>query len=154
MKVLVFNPELCDGQRRCEETCSQTWFKEVDHFKSAIQILDVAGQAGRFTANACTQCGKCIDVCPTMALKRDKRGIVRLDKKLCVGCLSCVGFCPYVAMRMHPEYVVPFKCVACGACAKQCPTGALSVQDVPDAELTETEERLKGMVSLQPEVVA
>jgi carbon-monoxide dehydrogenase iron sulfur subunit len=147
MKVLVFNPELCDGERGCEETCSQTWFKEVDHAKSAIRILDVEGQPCRFAANLCNQCGKCIDVCPTMALKRDKRGIVRIDKDLCVGCMSCVGFCPNLAMRTHPDYAVPFKCVACGACAKQCPTGALSVQDVPDAELTETEKRMKAVVA-------
>ena len=143
MKVLVFKSELCDGFRGCEETCSQTWFKEVNQAKSAIRILELADSAGHFAANVCNQCGKCIDVCPTMALKRDKRGIVRLDKDLCVGCLSCVGFCPTLAMRVHPDYTVPFKCVACGQCAKQCPTGALSIEEVPDAELTETEKRMK-----------
>lgn len=141
MKVLVFNPELCDGRHVCEETCSQTWFKEVNPAKSAIRILAVEGQPGRFTANVCNQCGQCIDICPTMAIQRDKRGVVRIDKNLCVGCMSCVGFCPNQAMRAHADHVVPFKCVACGACAKQCPTGALSIQDVPDAELTVTEKR-------------
>lgn len=164
MKVLVFNPELCDGCLVCQETCSQTWFKEVNPQKSAIRILDVEGQPGRqqprterrveYRANMCVQCGECIDICPVLAIQRDKRGVVRIDKNLCVGCLSCVGFCPYLAMRVHPDYTVPFKCVACGACAKQCPTGALSVQDLPDAELTETEKRLRAMVSPQAEVVA
>jgi Fe-S-cluster-containing dehydrogenase component len=154
MKALVFDPELCDGCRCCEETCSQTWFKEVHHHKSAIRILDVEDKPGHYQANLCTQCGECIDICPAMAINRDKRGVVRVDKDLCVGCLSCVGFCPYLAMRVHPDYAVPFKCVACGACAKQCPTGALSVQDVPDADLTETEKRLKVIVSPQAEVVA
>jgi carbon-monoxide dehydrogenase iron sulfur subunit len=153
MRALVFNPELCDGCRVCEETCSQTWFREADHTKSAIRILDVEGQPGDFMANVCSQCGKCIDVCPTMALKRDKRGIVRIDRNLCVGCMSCVGFCPDQAMRVHPDYVVPFKCVACRACARGCPTGALSVQDLPDAELTVTEKRMKDAVA-QAEVVA
>jgi len=154
MKVLVFDPERCDGSRRCEETCAQTWFKEVNQRKSAIRILDVENKPGHYQANLCTQCGECIDICPVMAIQRDKRGVVRIDKDLCVGCLSCVGFCPYSAMRVHPDHVVPFKCVACGACAKQCPTGALSVQDVPDAELTETEKRLKAMVSPSAEVLA
>ena len=152
MKVLVFDPKLCDGQRSCEETCSHIWFKEVNHLKSAIRIVDAEGRPGIFAANVCNQCGKCIDVCPTMALKRDKRGVVRIDKDLCVGCMSCVGFCPNQAMRVHPDYVVPFKCVACGACAKQCSTGALSVQDLPDAELTVTEQRMKTPASLQAEV--
>ena len=143
MKVLVFNPGLCDGCRICEETCSQTWFKEVNREKSAIRISELPDQPGRYTANNCSQCGECIDVCPTMALKRDKRGIVRLSKRDCVGCLSCVGFCPILAMRVHADYIEPFKCVACGTCAKECPTGALSVEDLPDAELTQTEKRMK-----------
>jgi Fe-S-cluster-containing dehydrogenase component len=147
MKVLIFDPDLCSGCRVCEETCSQTWFREVNHQKSALRILDVEGQLGRWQANICTQCGECIDICPVVAIKRDKRGVVRIDKNLCVGCMSCVGFCPYQAMRAHPDLVVPFKCVACGACAKQCPTGALSVQDVPDAELTVTEKRMKVVVA-------
>lgn len=143
MKVLVFTPDLCDGCRICEETCSQTWFKEVNAAKAAIHISELEDQPGRFVANVCNQCGECIDICPTMAIKRDKRGIVRIDKKLCVGCLSCVGFCPILAMRVHADYTVPFKCVACGQCAKKCPTGALSVQDLADAEWTETEKRMK-----------
>ena len=143
MRVLVFKPELCDGCRICEETCSQTWFKEVNAEKAAIQISEVPGQPGHFDASICNQCGECIDICPTMALWRDKRGIVRIKKKLCVGCLSCVGFCPTLAMRVHADYVVPFKCVACGTCAKACPTGALSIEDLPDAKVTETEKRLK-----------
>lgn len=152
MKVLVFDPELCDGCLVCEETCSQTWFKEVNREKSAIRILDVEGQPERYQANICIQCGECIDICPVLAIKRDKRGVVRIDKNLCVGCLSCVGFCPYVAMRAHPDSTVPFKCVACGSCAKKCPMGALSVQDVPDAQLTVTEKRMETVVSLQAEV--
>ena len=141
MKVLVFDPALCAAQLGCEETCSRTWFKQVDHNKSAIRIITAEGKSA---ANICTQCGQCIDVCPTLALQRDKQGIVRINKNLCVGCLSCVGFCPYGAMRILPDSTTPFKCVACGACVKTCPTGALAVIDLPDAPLTATEKRLKG----------
>ena len=153
MKVLVFDANLCDGCRDCEETCSQTLFKEVNQQKSAIRILDAEDNPGHYRASVCTQCGECIDICPVMAIARDKRGVVRIDKELCVGCLSCVGFCPYLAMHVHPDYTVPFKCVACGACVKKCPTGALSMPDVPDAELTETEKRTKAMVLPKAEVI-
>jgi len=142
MKVLVFKPELCDGARECEQACSQTWFKLQDRDKSAIRISRLADQPGRYEAVFCNQCGECIDVCPTLALSRDKQGIVRVKKALCVGCLSCVGFCPSAAMFVHADDVVPFKCVSCSKCVKACPTGALSVEDLPDAELTETEKRL------------
>ena len=143
MKVLIFYPDLCTGCRVCEETCSQTWFKEVDPLKSNIRISELEEQPGRFAANVCNQCGECIDICPTLALKRDKRGIVRIDRKLCIGCLYCVGFCPILAMRVHPDHTVPFKCVACGQCANKCPEGALSIEDLPDAEPTATEQRMK-----------
>jgi anaerobic carbon-monoxide dehydrogenase iron sulfur subunit len=139
MKVLVFNQELCDGCGVCERTCSSAWFKVEDVAKSALRIFPNDDQAGRFRAVTCTQCGECIDACPTIAIARDKRGIVRIRKAECVGCLSCVGFCPLEAMRIDSDQTVPFKCVACGKCVEACPVGALSIQDLNDAQATKTE---------------
>lgn len=142
MKVLVFKPELCNGCRECEKVCSETWFKVQNSEKSAIRIAEAEGQHGHYQAVACNQCGECMDVCPTIALVRDKQGIVRIKKALCVGCLSCVGFCPIEAMFVHADDSVPFKCIACGKCVKVCTPGALAIEDLPDAALTETEKRL------------
>ena len=142
MKVLVFKAALCNGCRECEKVCSQTWFKEENAGKSAIRISEVPGQPGRYQAVLCSQCGECMDVCPTIALVRDKQGIVRIKKPLCVGCLSCVGFCPTEAMFTHADDIVPFKCIACGKCVKVCSPGALTLEELPDAQLTETEKRL------------
>jgi len=128
MKVLSYDPELCVGCYVCEDVCSETWFKVADTEKSNIRIHD-DGQP-LLHATVCNQCGECIAVCPTEALSRDKRGIVRLKKKLCVGCLSCVGFCPNDAMFHHADQDEPFKCIACGKCAKECPNEALAVIDV------------------------
>ena len=132
MKVLSYDPELCVGCHTCEEVCSETWFKVTDAEKSCIRIHEDTGGNGEVTVSAvyCVQLGECIDVCPTGALVRDKRGIVRLRKKLCVGCLSCVGFCPYLAMLYHRDQTEPFKCIACGKCADECPAGALSIIEV------------------------
>jgi carbon-monoxide dehydrogenase iron sulfur subunit len=126
-KVLSYDPGLCVGCYVCEETCSETWFKAVDREKSSIRILD--DDAGNLGAVFCVQCGECIGVCPTGALSQDKRGVVRVNKKLCVGCLACVGFCPYQAMFYHVDQVEPFKCVACGKCARECPAEALTILD-------------------------
>jgi Fe-S-cluster-containing hydrogenase component 2 len=140
----VFDPSLCTGCHTCEETCARTWFKAGDLGLSSIQILEPSG-AGPYQAIVCTQCGECIDVCPTQALSRGKNGVVRRDLSLCVGCLACVGFCRVgvpqgtVAMRTHPALVEPFKCVACGSCARACPEGALEVKEVKDAPPTATE---------------
>jgi ferredoxin len=138
VRVLVFDPSLCTGCHTCEETCSETWFKVADRNKSRIQIVE-PDAAEMVQAIICTQCGECIDVCPTGALYRARNGVVRMNKELCVGCLACVGFCPIWAMRTHRDYIEPFKCVACGSCARACPEGALRIEEVTDASLTQTE---------------
>lgn len=124
MKVLVKNPEKCIACHECENTCSNTWFKEVDAEKSCIRIEE-SGEEKKIIA--CSQCGECMDVCPIQAITRDKNGIVRVNKKICVGCFICVGFCPEFAMIMHGNLIEPFKCIACGRCATKCPTGAIYV---------------------------
>ncbi len=129
MKVLSYNSELCVGCHTCEEVCSETWFKVADVDKSSIRILEGGNGAVTLDAVFCNQCGECIAVCPTEAIYRDKRGIVRVRKKLCVGCLSCVGFCPQEAMFYHPDQTEPFKCVVCGKCVEECPAEALSIID-------------------------
>ncbi len=128
MQVLSYDPELCVGCYICEEVCSETWFKVADAEKSSIRIYDEG--AGPFlSAVFCNQCGECIAVCPTEALSKDRKGIVRLRKKLCVGCLSCVGFCPHGAMFYHADRSEPFKCIVCGKCVEECPAEALAVID-------------------------
>ena len=137
MKVLVFDPDRCTGCHACEEACSQKWFKEANRDKSAIQILEPDAK-GTYQAITCTQCGDCIDVCPTEAIRRTKSGVVLIRKTACVGCLACVGFCRIWAMRTHADYVEPFKCVACGGCVEACPENALSIQELADVGPSDT----------------
>ncbi|OGF01563.1 MAG: aldehyde:ferredoxin oxidoreductase [Candidatus Edwardsbacteria bacterium RIFOXYD12_FULL_50_11] len=126
MKYLKTNPSLCKGIKACEKTCSKAFFKVEDPEKSAIRVKQT--EAG-FEINVCNQCGECIAVCPVLALKRNSQGVVMLDKKLCVGCLMCVGYCPTLSMRTHPDQREPFKCVACGICARACPEKALEIAE-------------------------
>jgi len=128
MKVLVTNDQLCIGCRLCEDVCSHAWYKEISRGKSSIRIGSLGNAS--WAMAACNQCGKCIEVCPTQALSRDKGGVVRLKRDLCVGCLSCVGFCPTLTMYYHPDHVEPIKCISCGLCAKECPVGALSIEEL------------------------
>jgi Fe-S-cluster-containing dehydrogenase component len=152
VRVLVFDASRCTGCHTCEETCAQTWFKVSDRGLSCIQILEPESD-GPYQAITCTQCGECIDVCPTQALSRAKNGVVRRDLSLCVGCLACVGFCRVgaelgsAAMRAHPAHVEPFKCVACGACARACPEEALAVVELEDAPPTATERIVQRKAS-------
>lgn len=127
MKRLVTKPELCIGCRRCEEVCSKAYRKEKNAKKSAIRIEENAEKG--YIIHVCNQCGRCLDVCQVPAISQDKNGIVRINKDNCVGCLACVGNCPTETMFYHDELTEPFKCIACGLCAKECPSGALVIEE-------------------------
>lgn len=122
LKHLVKNEALCTGCGECEKVCSEIYFKETSRDKSCIQINNKK-------ITVCSQCGECIDICSVAAISRDKNGVVRINKKLCVGCFMCVGFCPELAMVMHGDLLEPFKCVACGQCAKICLTQAIFISE-------------------------
>lgn len=125
MKSLKFKIELCDGCGICELTCSKVQFKEENRGKSAIRVSETAEG---YEINVCNQCGECVEVCPTLALHKNKLGVIMVDKEKCVGCFACIGFCPTLSMRMHGDYLEPFKCIACGKCARECPAEALYIE--------------------------
>jgi len=124
VKMLGKNPELCTACHECEKTCSNLFFKTSEKERSRLRIKE-AGLSKCEKITTCTQCGICINICPTEAISRNKTGIVVIDKNKCVGCLSCVGFCPEEAMFQYRQDTLPFKCISCGQCAKKCPTGAI-----------------------------
>jgi len=124
---LAVKSELCIGCRLCEEICSKAYRKDNNREKSAIRVEE-NGDKG-YLIHVCNQCGNCIDICQVPALSRDKNGVVRIKKDICVGCLACVGNCPTENMYYHDTLTEPFKCIACGLCAKECPSGALEIEE-------------------------
>ena len=128
MKVLVTNEELCIGCHLCEDVCSQAWYKEIDG-KSAIRITSL-GDA-EWGMAVCSQCGDCIDVCPTGALYRDKAGIVRLKKER-------LRWLPVLRWVLpHPDHVLPRRPCRTDQVHlvrpvhKQCPTDAITIEVLP-----------------------
>ena len=128
LKKLVAESSRCTGCGSCEKLCSKAWYKAEDREKSAIRIS--ADGQGDYIIAVCDQCGVCMDMCSTMALKKAVNGVVLLDKKSCVGCLICVGECLRDCMFYHDDLPAPFKCTACGLCVDQCPGGALTIVEM------------------------
>lgn len=108
-----------------------------------IEHEDDKGQfAWTFFNRRCLHCSQaaCVDVCPTGALKHDAMGFVSLEQNVCNGCGYCAETCPFGVPRLDVKNRLTgeakaTKCTFCQdrmhndlvpACAKACPTGAIS----------------------------
>ena len=43
----------------------------------------------------------------------------------CIACGACAGQCPVEAITEGDIYVITDACIECGACAEQCPVEAI-----------------------------
>jgi len=51
---------------------------------------------------ACNGCMMCVIVCPHPVFKRLKRGVAIRDRDLCIECGACALNCPEGALRVNP----------------------------------------------------
>ncbi len=55
---------------------------------------------------------------------------LKLDTERCTGCRLCIAVCPHAVFHMaggRARIVDRDACIECGACARNCAAGALSV---------------------------
>ena len=59
------------------------------------------------------------------------------DKKICVACGACMKVCPKGAISVYRgcyAVVDEAKCVGCGLCAKTCPAGCIAIKERSEAK--------------------
>jgi len=88
----------------------------------------------------CTDPG-CMKVCPVPGcIYKTPQGAVVLDSTKCIGCKYCYHACPFAVPRFDAATEKMYKCTLCHdrlaeglipACAKACPTGAITFGDKP-----------------------
>lgn len=103
--------------------------------------------------NKCIACGECLTQCPVNAIELDAPSPIVINKDKCVYCGKCVETCKFDSIQLYDDYfyskgdglyyartylfgpregdleLSDMKCQACGICAKNCPTDALTLQD-------------------------
>lgn len=155
-KALLISPELCTGCRGCQSACKEwnklpaertrnlgTYENPPDltpKLYNRIRFVEAPRKSGLnwlFISQRCMHCGDagCMAICPAPgALYRNGLGFVIFNKDLCIGCKLCRAVCPFDIPRYDAADKVS-KCHLCSdrvenglipACAKICPTGAIS----------------------------
>lgn len=126
MPRVVQDPMVCTGCKVCQLICSFVHYKVANPRKSRIGLLREKGGADK--ALICVHCPNpaCMKACAQGAIYRDKKGLIRVNKKKCIECLKCVKACPFHAMFYHPDVGV-INCEVCGECVKRCPVKALKI---------------------------
>lgn len=57
---------------------------------------------------------------------------VEIDRDKCVDCGACIAVCPTEAIRFKDDWTIEVdeeECIRCGACVEACPTRALLIRE-------------------------
>jgi class I fructose-bisphosphate aldolase len=138
---LKAKPALCTGCHLCVGACVSSHGNGGYAIHQALLRIEKGGQPGQHKIMFCTACKKCIEICPTKALRwHPENGAVELLPDRCNSCGKCVSICP-TQVILHSESGITFKdghhidwhplvCDLCGGapeCARICPTGAIFI---------------------------
>lgn len=140
----------CSGCKACVTAChSLNGLDEEESWRSTGLLIggeSTNGAASQIVTTACHHCLEpgCLHGCPVLAYEKDPAtGIVRHLDDQCIGCQYCVMKCPYEVPSYSKSRGIVRKCDMCHqrleageapACAQACPTEAIRVTVVGEAE--------------------
>jgi Fe-S-cluster-containing dehydrogenase component/formate-dependent nitrite reductase membrane component NrfD len=144
----VIDHTRCIGCHACTTACKSENVVPISVTRTYVKHVDVGvfPQARRaHQVTRCNQCAHapCVTACPTTAMFKRRDGIVDFDKSICIGCKACMAACPYDAIFINPDDHSAEKCNFCAhridvglepACVVVCPTQAILVGDMNDAD--------------------
>ncbi|MBR4528861.1 MAG: RnfABCDGE type electron transport complex subunit B [Lachnospiraceae bacterium] len=147
MGVEAGNSERMVAFVHCAGTTEQTEVKYEYIGAPDCRVIDQAPGAGpKACEYGCLGGGTCVQVCPFDAIHVEN-GVAVVDREACKACGKCIAVCPRHLIDLIPYHAthavacsskargpVVMKackvgCVGCGICAKNCPAGAVTVED-------------------------
>lgn len=154
--LMVADPKLCVGCRRCEIACSwshEDGYVSPTNARVKIEANMLYGPAGvtntyhsgqgqlgdrTIVPATCRQCDTCMNICQKDAISvNQKTGAKIIDEDKCIGCGKCVTVCPQDVIVVDQRKHRAQKCDLCDGdpnCAQMCPTGALRFYTWEQAE--------------------
>lgn len=132
---------------KCAGTCEKARQKSTYYgVKDCRMAVVVPGKSSKKCTYGCMGFGTCVKVCPFDAIHLAD-GIAVVDSDACKACGKCVEACPNKLIELVPFRAVQkvqcnsnekgkavreaceAGCMGCGICAKNCPSGAITVEN-------------------------
>jgi anaerobic dimethyl sulfoxide reductase subunit B len=128
--AFYFDANACTGCKACQIACTDrsdlplevTW-RRVFYYEGGgwlphpeqKNLLTPSNVFAYAISAACMHCENppCADVCPTLALTKDRDGVVTINESRCIGCRYCEWTCPYGGLHFNESKNVMTKCDFC-----------------------------------------